>query len=440
MRKYTRRKPESELIVDALDLCRLCLQKPQEAIPIFEGTNNICGTLSLRIMMCVGLELTHENCLPNVICTGCFEELNRCYTFRKKCEVSYQKLKSHLQAVKEKECLNQTMQQAVKDDVNLNKNVINNHINKDNGYAVLSHDQLTSDLQICNGVIEVNSDATMNEQSIFQDGKRFGETDDVLQEARNTEITPDISSFLSTLLVQVGVLSQQDDMYVFMDSSINNLQLSTGDGKTVSLELVEEDEEEKEPVKETDPVLNEENTNVITSTDTANVSQPLNQKLPSSENQSKGQGAWCGACGKRLSSRGALRRHAHVHTVERPHACSVCGRTFAQRSVLQRHKLVHLAPVPVRVVRQELHAALGPGGAPPRARAAPRARPAPAPLRALHQALPALLQSESAHADAQRPRVRVRRLRPTVQRQELPAAAPQDRQPPRPARRDVGRA
>ncbi|XP_004931265.1 zinc finger and BTB domain-containing protein 17 isoform X2 [Bombyx mori] len=346
MRKYTRRKPESELIVDALDLCRLCLQKPQEAIPIFEGTNNICGTLSLRIMMCVGLELTHENCLPNVICTGCFEELNRCYTFRKKCEVSYQKLKSHLQAVKEKECLNQTMQQAVKDDVNLNKNVINNHINKDNGYAVLSHDQLTSDLQICNGVIEVNSDATMNEQSIFQDGKRFGETDDVLQEARNTEITPDISSFLSTLLVQVGVLSQQDDMYVFMDSSINNLQLSTGDGKTVSLELVEEDEEEKEPVKETDPVLNEENTNVITSTDTANVSQPLNQKLPSSENQSKGQGAWCGACGKRLSSRGALRRHAHVHTVERPHACSVCGRTFAQRSVLQRHKLVHLEQRP----------------------------------------------------------------------------------------------
>lgn len=47
--------------------------------------------------------MTNEECLPNTICQECHKELERHYTFRKKCETSYQKLKSHVLAVREKE-------------------------------------------------------------------------------------------------------------------------------------------------------------------------------------------------------------------------------------------------------------------------------------------------------------------------------------------------
>lgn len=47
--------------------------------------------------------MTNEDCLPNTICQECHKELERHYAFRKKCETSYQKLKSHVLAVREKE-------------------------------------------------------------------------------------------------------------------------------------------------------------------------------------------------------------------------------------------------------------------------------------------------------------------------------------------------
>lgn len=49
--------------------------------------------------------------MPNTICTDCLNNLNKCYAFRKKCEVSYQKLKSHVLAVKETEYKKQIQRQ-----------------------------------------------------------------------------------------------------------------------------------------------------------------------------------------------------------------------------------------------------------------------------------------------------------------------------------------
>lgn len=46
-------------------------------------------------------QIKHEDCLPNVICTECQKELNNYYEFKKKCVLTYQKLKSHVLAVKQ---------------------------------------------------------------------------------------------------------------------------------------------------------------------------------------------------------------------------------------------------------------------------------------------------------------------------------------------------
>lgn len=48
-------------------------------------------------------QVTDLKCVPNSICLKCHEELENYYKFRKKCETSYQRLKSHIIAVRERE-------------------------------------------------------------------------------------------------------------------------------------------------------------------------------------------------------------------------------------------------------------------------------------------------------------------------------------------------
>lgn len=50
------------------------------------------------------LQFSHEANLPNAICKQCHEQVESSYTFRKRCQGSYRKLQSHLQALKNKKC------------------------------------------------------------------------------------------------------------------------------------------------------------------------------------------------------------------------------------------------------------------------------------------------------------------------------------------------
>ncbi|XP_034830092.2 uncharacterized protein [Maniola hyperantus] len=104
MRTYMRKNVKEcmEPIEGVLGLCRLCLEEPKESVPIFANKNDICTVLATRILMCVGYEITREDCLPNAICTECHNKLNKYYEFRKKCDSTYHKLKNHLLAVRAK--------------------------------------------------------------------------------------------------------------------------------------------------------------------------------------------------------------------------------------------------------------------------------------------------------------------------------------------------
>ncbi|XP_045765622.1 zinc finger and SCAN domain-containing protein 12-like isoform X2 [Maniola jurtina] len=101
MRTYKRRNVKEciEPIEGVLGLCRLCLEETKESVPIFTNKSDICTVLATRILMCVGYEITREDCLPNAICTECHNKLNKYYEFRKKCDSTYIKLKNHLLAV-----------------------------------------------------------------------------------------------------------------------------------------------------------------------------------------------------------------------------------------------------------------------------------------------------------------------------------------------------
>ncbi|GLV42045.1 uncharacterized protein CBL_04996 [Carabus blaptoides fortunei] len=104
MKTYSRKKTgdNSDVIINLNELCRLCLSKEDELIPIFNEDDPI--PLTLRIMACVSLEVFDGDGLPNMICHSCKFQLEKSYTFKKKCESSDLKLRRHLKLIQEKVC------------------------------------------------------------------------------------------------------------------------------------------------------------------------------------------------------------------------------------------------------------------------------------------------------------------------------------------------
>lgn len=72
----------------------------------------------------------------------------------------------------------------------------------------------------------------------------------MLQQSEDLESSkPDINTFLSTMLLELGILTQQDNGLELTNQNIKSLELETGDGSQITLELMEEDDvEEQEQV------------------------------------------------------------------------------------------------------------------------------------------------------------------------------------------------
>lgn len=58
MKTYSRKKQDDaeEVIIDLNELCRLCMSKEDEMVPIFSDEEPV--PLTLRIMACVALEVS----------------------------------------------------------------------------------------------------------------------------------------------------------------------------------------------------------------------------------------------------------------------------------------------------------------------------------------------------------------------------------------------
>lgn len=121
MKTYSRKKQgdTTDVIIHLNELCRLCLTKEDELIPIFNDDDPV--PLTLRIMACASLvvslnipltdlelqyfvyQVFEGDGLPNMICHPCRYQLDKCYAFKKKCENSDVKLKRHIKYIQEKD-------------------------------------------------------------------------------------------------------------------------------------------------------------------------------------------------------------------------------------------------------------------------------------------------------------------------------------------------
>lgn len=66
MKTYSRKKrgDNSDVIINLNELCRLCLSKEDELIPVFSEDDPV--PLCLRIMACVSLEVGISESKPNI--------------------------------------------------------------------------------------------------------------------------------------------------------------------------------------------------------------------------------------------------------------------------------------------------------------------------------------------------------------------------------------
>ena len=54
----------------------------------------------------------------------------------------------------------------------------------------------------------------------------------------------------------------------------------------------------------------------------------------------------CEYCGKKLTSKKALKKHEMIHTGEKPFSCNTCGKSFININSMKRHELIHTGEKP----------------------------------------------------------------------------------------------
>ncbi|XP_063619187.1 zinc finger protein 157-like [Cydia splendana] len=342
IRTYKRKPLECRYIEGVMGLCRLCLGTAESAVPIFtEDPDNICSTLAMRIMICVGLDVKRDDNLPNLVCVTCYKDLEHYYAFRKKCELSYHRLKSHLQASRNRQPIEtvteneEILKEMCNQDENMNINEFGLEIGEESDSKV-EPESVISDVQTVDPV-QQNTEVPQEEYRIMQPGE--------------------LNTLITSVLVKLGILSQRDDQLSVLRGDVSRLQLEAGDGAVVRMELVEEADELEADTQDYLIEISEAPApaEVPKATKTgfqrqAKLIEPKPSFVEAKKNTSKihtNIGAMgCSVCGRVLASRSALLRHERTHSGERPFACPRCDRCFAQKEVMHRHMLVHEAVRP----------------------------------------------------------------------------------------------
>ncbi|XP_072939999.1 uncharacterized protein [Epargyreus clarus] len=330
MRTYSRRKPQPQKIEDVQTLCRLCLGKTEEMIPIFgKEVNDVFATIPMRIMMCVGLEVTRDDQLPKRICQKCNNELNKFYTFKKNCNVTFRKLKDSLMTVKkvdkntneiELNITEETNESDFKRD-NISTESVKNTVTEDLNENQKTQINEPGSSQVVMSVPVGSLEGSIKEHNTMDEAREESglqtQKDQKKENQGNKIVKESIPSYLINALVEKGVLAKQGDLLEILDQDVKTFHLESAYGSRVVMELVEEEPEV--------PVAN-----------VYKIQRPKLFETGGQINHTR-----CGECGVRFASRGGLNRHMRVHSGERPYACRTCGRRFAQREVMRRHELLH---------------------------------------------------------------------------------------------------
>lgn len=379
MKTYSRKKtgaigPDSEeVIIDLNEICRLCMNKEDELMPIY--TNDDAVPLTLKIMACVALVVYEGDGLPDKICRPCKYQLEKSYHFRKRCENSDLKLRLHLRDLPEDEYEKEDCNmQTEENDVEMNQEEVAEHTEEEPSteqdlvgvtkVAYIQQEQEpeqdpesitlpkeTDDLDKENCTLNTNL-LLKNENETYaeevQDNiYQLDENDQNYLEETNLDVIAD--AVKATLANQAG-LNLGGPVQMKLNQSegkSTQVEVTTEDGSIIVMELLTEEAAESVRPHSYEPEVNSDGEARIFQCPNCpkSFSRRIQLKRHASVHMQQ-KGFSCGICEKWFPSRSALVRHERSHTGERPFQCEACQKSFAQKEILYRHLMTHTGQKP----------------------------------------------------------------------------------------------
>ncbi|XP_030759329.1 zinc finger protein 358-like [Sitophilus oryzae] len=384
MKTYSRKKfgEITEDVIDLDDICRLCMGKEEELFSIFNNEESV--PLTLRIMACVSLEVFEGDGLPDKICHPCKFQLEKSYHFRKKCEQSDMKLRSHLRDIKEKigdidqqeSSMENTSDVEMIEESTENTTVNNDSIIQEDtevdpsteedivGVTKVAYiqqpDPESEDLP-SNITLPPEADSENKEACTLKPTKDMKTEPEEEEEAENgsyfiieenyadmenTNMDAIADAVKATLASQPGLnLTGQLQLKVNpSEGKTTQVEVTTEDGDIIVMEIMTEEQNTQfQKVQE----HNEDGElKVFQCPDCPkSFSRRIQLRRHASVHMQQ-KGFSCGICEKWFPTRSALVRHERIHTGERPFQCEVCSRSFAQKEILFRHLMTHTGQRP----------------------------------------------------------------------------------------------
>ncbi|XP_044258605.1 zinc finger protein 358-like [Tribolium madens] len=370
MKTYSRKKSgeAQDVILDLNELCRLCMAKEDELVPIFNSDEPI--PLTLRIMACVALEVFEGDGLPNKICHPCKFQLEKSYNFRKKCENSDMKLRQHLKSLQakigdvdlsvsgESEPAVEEVQE--KEEEETKEPSTEEDLVGVTQVAYIQPDPEPEDdpesITLPADADVVNKDActlkslkreVMDVEENEGDGVIF--VDEASQEMEDTSYDAIADAVKATLATQPGfdVSGQLQMKIIPTEGKLTQVEVTTENGTVIVMELTTEEEAEAPQMSSTVPEVNEEGELKIFKCPQCpkSFARRIQLRRHASVHMQQ-RGFSCGMCEKWFPTRSALVRHERIHTGERPFQCEICQKSFAQKEILYRHLMTHSGQKP----------------------------------------------------------------------------------------------
>ncbi|XP_053977193.1 zinc finger protein 189-like [Hylaeus anthracinus] len=349
MKTYSRKKGDSSsnVIIHVNELCRLCLAKEEEMVPIFVDET---VPLSLRIMACINLEVYEEDGLPNMICHPCKYQLEKSYQFKKKCEAADAKLRKHMKLIQQL-----TGQDGEGENQDNNREELKDSSNTGKSKQVK---QLLADLvsikddsrQTDGDPIEVTEAELVGGYILGMNSENVEMEETLSVDPANITLVPaEERTAKARCTIRTSRIKQEQDTddeadevhRAIANADLKNVYMmelksnSTGQGESLKLQ----------PMADTIVEANEElkvfQCDKCPKAFTRRIMLKSHQSVHSTQ-----RGFTCQACEKWFPTRSALVRHERTHTGEKPFGCNICHRAFAQKEILLRHLMTHSGQKP----------------------------------------------------------------------------------------------
>lgn len=406
MKTYSRKKCDEpdEVILDLNELCRLCMNKEDALVPIFNEQEST--PLTLRIMACVSLEVFEGDGLPDQICHPCKYQLEKSYLFRKKCEMSDLKLRQHLRELRiRQESARQSGEDSEdnKDDVTVNARTDDDIDDIPQVSYIQPGDPETADYDPENITLSTGETDDVNNRDactlpLISDTlelKRENVDADYPEEEDNPDLNcdKDVDKNISTsnngmssnslfvlnetpqqlrpedpvLLVtrdndqQQVIALESQDLDVIAEAVRNTLASHPHIDCRGEIQM----KIDQEPGKPTQVQVTTEDGSVIIMELHSEDLHPANHGIVLDEavdedvkdvrllqhaetNDENGELKvfQCPECSRSFARRIQLRRHASVHMQQRGFSCGICEKWFPTKSALIRHERIHTGERP----------------------------------------------------------------------------------------------